>query len=164
MAVLEEKHKIDKEGKVIFNYIMKILCTLLPTLSSSLAHLSIYISTFLLTHLPTYLPINLPVCIRPVVSLRSGKLLKPIFFVLFFHLLSSEALGKQRQMYEEKIERMKSEMSPAFRPERTVSLGSFSSGISSSRLSFNDELETLENERSLEKLKEEVVQANALVR
>ena len=72
---------------------------------------------------------------------------------------------KQRQMYEEKIERMKYEMSPAFRPERTISLGSFSSsGISSSRLSFNDELDTLENERSLEKLKEEVVQANSLVR
>ena len=68
-------------------------------------------------------------------------------------------------MYEEKIERMKHEMSPAFRPERTVSLGSFgSSGISSSRLSINDDLDNLENERSLEKLKEEVIHANALVR
>ena len=77
----------------------------------------------------------------------------------------SEALVKQRQMYEEKIERMRYELSPAFRPERTVSLGSFSSsGIRSSRLSFNDDLENLENERSLEKLKEEVIHANALVR
>ncbi len=72
---------------------------------------------------------------------------------------------KQREMYEEKIERMKYEMSPAFRPERTVSLGSFSSsGISSSRLSFNDDLDNLESERSLELLKEEVIHANALVR
>ena len=72
---------------------------------------------------------------------------------------------KQRQMYEEKIERMKNEMSPAFRPERTVSLGSFSSsGISSSRLSLGDDLDNLEHERSLEKLKEEVIHANALVR
>ena len=68
-------------------------------------------------------------------------------------------------MYEEKIERMKYEMSPAFRPERTSSLASFSSsGISSSRLSFNDELDALEHERYLEKLKEEVIQGNALVR
>jgi hypothetical protein len=67
-------------------------------------------------------------------------------------------------MYEEKIERMRHEMSPAFRPERTVSLGSFSSsGISSSRLSIDD-LDNLENERSLERLKEEVIHANALVR
>lgn len=72
---------------------------------------------------------------------------------------------KQRQMYEEKIERMKNEMSPVFRPERTVSLGSFSSsGISSSRLSLGDDLDNLEHERSLEKLKEEVIHANALVR
>ena len=72
---------------------------------------------------------------------------------------------KQRQMYEEKIERIKNEMSPTFRPERTVSLGSFSSsGISSSRLSLGDDLDNLEHERSLEKLKEEVIHANALVR
>ena len=76
---------------------------------------------------------------------------------------------KQRQMYEEKIERIKNEMSPALsptvRPERTVSLGSFSSsGISSSRLSLGDDLDNLEHERSLEKLKEEVIHANALVR
>lgn len=72
---------------------------------------------------------------------------------------------KQRQMYEEKIERMRHEMNPAFQAERTVSLSSFgSSGISSSRLSINDDLDNLENERSLEKLKEEVIHANALVR
>lgn len=72
---------------------------------------------------------------------------------------------KQKQMYEEKIERMRFEMNPAFRPERTVSLGSFgSSGISSSRLSVNDDLDNMEQERCLENLKEEVIQANALVR
>ena len=58
-----------------------------------------------------------------------------------FHLvplLFTGALDKQRQMYEEKIEELRNQMVPVGRQamERTSSIGSFSSGYGSSRMSW----------------------------
>ena len=49
------------------------------------------------------------------------------------------ALDKQRQMYEEKIEELRNQMGPPMgrqAMERTTSIGSFSSGYGSSRMSW----------------------------
>jgi len=57
------------------------------------------------------------------------------------------ALDKQRQMYEEKIEELRNQMVPVGRQamERTSSIGSFSSGYGSSRMSWcEDRLVTVD--------------------
>ncbi|XP_020610321.1 kinesin-like protein KIF13B [Orbicella faveolata] len=78
------------------------------------------------------------------------------------------ALDKQRQMYEEKIEELRNQMVPVGRQamERTSSIGSFSSGYGSSRMSWcEDSRENLiQFERKPLVLKEEVIKANTLVR
>ena len=53
-------------------------------------------------------------------------------------VLFAGALDKQRQMYEEKIEELRNQMVPVGRQamERTSSIGSFSSGYGSSRMSW----------------------------
>lgn len=60
----------------------------------------------------------------------------------FFNSYFSGALDRQRQMYEEKIEELRNQMVPMGRQsmgERTVSIGSFSSGYGSSRMSWCDD-------------------------
>lgn len=60
----------------------------------------------------------------------------------FFNSCFSGALDRQRQMYEEKIEELRNQMVPMGRQsmgERTVSIGSFSSGYGSSRMSWCDD-------------------------
>lgn len=64
-----------------------------------------------------------------------------------FGLLFVGALDKQRQMYEEKIEELRNQMVPMGRQamERTSSIGSFSSGYGSSRMSWcEDRLVTVD--------------------
>ncbi|XP_044181974.1 LOW QUALITY PROTEIN: kinesin-like protein KIF13B [Acropora millepora] len=76
------------------------------------------------------------------------------------------ALDEQRLMYEEKIEELKNQMGPPLNMERATSIGSFSSGYGSSRVSWMEE--SRENLIQLEQkplvLREEVIRANALVR
>lgn len=79
------------------------------------------------------------------------------------------ALDKQRQMYEEKIEELRNQMVPLGRQnmgERTVSIGSFSSGYGSSRMSWCDDSREnlIQFERKPLVLREEVIKANALAR
>jgi len=70
--------------------------------------------------------------------------------ISIFHLaplLFTGALDKQRQMYEEKIEELRNQMVPVGRQamERTSSIGSFSSGYGSSRMSWcEDRLVTVD--------------------
>ena len=59
-----------------------------------------------------------------------------MFQVSFLTLLSLGALDKQRQMYEEKIEELRNQMGPRQNMERASSMGSFSSGYGSSRVSW----------------------------
>lgn len=62
---------------------------------------------------------------------------------MFLFQLFSGALDKQRQMYEEKIEELRNQMGPRQIMERASSIGSFSSGYGSSRVSWcEDRLET----------------------
>lgn len=76
------------------------------------------------------------------------------------------ALDKQRQMYEEKIEELRNQMGPRQNMERASSIGSFSSGYGSSRMSWiEDSRENLiQFERKPLVLRDEVIKANALVR
>lgn len=79
------------------------------------------------------------------------------------------ALDRQRQMYEEKIEELRNQMVPMGRQsmgERTVSIGSFSSGYGSSRMSWCDDSREnlIQFERKPLVLREEVIKANTLVR
>lgn len=65
----------------------------------------------------------------------------------FVPLVFIGALDKQRQMYEEKIEELRNQMFPVGRQamERTSSIGSFSSGYGSSRMSWcEDRLVTVD--------------------
>ena len=65
-----------------------------------------------------------------------------LFMTDFFNSCFSGALDRQRQMYEEKIEELRNQMVPMGRQsmgERTVSIGSFSSGYGSSRMSWCDD-------------------------
>lgn len=68
--------------------------------------------------------------------LRTSHLFEALFSFVCF---PTGALDKQRQMYEEKIEELRNQMGPRQNMERASSIGSFSSGYGSSRVSWMED-------------------------
>lgn len=96
-------------------------------------------SLFLLSY--KSLILNQSVCVFSLtyfLNEPSKRFGQPVFQLFPSTVLFAGALDKQRQMYEEKIEELRNQMVPVGRQamERTSSIGSFSSGYGSSRMSW----------------------------